>query len=198
MTTLVKICGLTDEDSVRAAVDGGADAVGFVFAESVRRIAPDRARAIAAPVPEGVLRVAVMLHPSDAEWQEVLSVFAPDVLQTDASDFDELDVPTTVRRWPVVREGDDTAVLPEEFVYEGRASGRGETVDWLEASRLAARGRMVLAGGLSERNVAEAIAAVAPWGVDVSSAVEAAPGRKDARLMRAFIAAARSAAMNAR
>lgn len=194
MTTLVKICGLTDAAGVQAAVDGGADAVGFVFAESVRRIAPRQAQAIAAAVPEGVLRVAVMLHPGDAEWREVREVFAPDVLQTDAADFAHLDVPDGIRRWPVVREGDDTEVLPAEFLYEGRSSGQGEPVDWQQAARLAARGRMILAGGLSEDNVTDAIARVAPWGVDVSSAVEAEPGRKDPQRIRAFIAAVRAVA----
>ena len=101
MSLLVKICGMTDAEAVQAAVGAGADAVGFVFAESPRRVTPEQARSIATFVPEGVLRVAVMLHPDDDAWQEVLEVFGPDVLQTDARDFEALDVPAHVQRWPL-------------------------------------------------------------------------------------------------
>ena len=69
---LVKICGLGSAEQVRAAVDAGADAVGFVFAESVRRVTPAQAAEFSADVPAGVRRVAVMLHPSNDEWQDVL------------------------------------------------------------------------------------------------------------------------------
>ncbi|MCI0516568.1 MAG: phosphoribosylanthranilate isomerase [Woeseiaceae bacterium] len=193
MSVLIKICGMTDEEGVRAAVRAGADAVGFVFAESPRRVTPQHARAISKGVAPGVLRVAVMLHPDDDAWQEVLDVFEPDVLQTDARDFDNLSVPPRVRRWPVMREGDEVDTLPAEFLYEGRLSGRGETTDWDRAAELALRGRMILAGGLGAGNVAAAIARVHPFGVDVSSAVESAPGRKDPRKIREFIDAVRTA-----
>ena len=193
MSLLIKICGMTDEDGVRAAVGAGADAVGFVFAESPRRITPQHARAISKGVAPGVLRVAVMLHPDDDAWQEVLEVLKPDVLQTDAGDFDCLDVPPHVRRWPVIRDGDAVDTVPAEFLYEGRLSGRGQTTDWDRAAELALRGRMILAGGLSAGNVAAALERVRPFGVDVSSAVESAPGRKDPCRIREFIDAVRAA-----
>lgn len=193
MSVLIKICGMTDEESVNAAAHCGADAVGFVFAESPRRVTPQYARTISKGVAPGVLRVAVMLHPDDDAWQEVLDVFQPDVLQTDARDFDNLNVPPHIRRWPVIREGDDVDTLPAEFVYEGRMSGRGETTDWNRAAQLALRGRMILAGGLSAGNAATALARVHPYGVDVSSAVESVPGRKDPRKIREFIDAVRTA-----
>ena len=101
----VKICGLSNELHVQVAVEAGADAVGFVFADSVRRVEPLQAARIASLVPETVKRVAVMLHPSNEEWQVVLRDFAPDVLQTDATDFESLDVPASVECWPVYREG---------------------------------------------------------------------------------------------
>ena len=193
MTTFIKICGLTDEAAVQAAVNAGADAVGFVFAESSRRVTPQHAATIAASVPQHIKRVAVMLHPSADEWREVAEVFRPDVLQTDAADFASLDVAGDIERWPVFREG--AAIMGEEmpqtFVYEGQKSGRGEKVDWTIAADLAKRARMILAGGLSAGNVADAIATVAPYGVDVSSAVESAPGRKDAAKIKTFIDAAR-------
>jgi len=193
MTTFIKICGLTDETAVQAAVNAGADAVGFVFAESSRRVTPRHAATIAANVPQHIKRVAVMLHPSGDEWREVAQVFQPDVLQTDAADFASLDVAGDIERWPVFREGAASMdeEMPKTFVYEGQKSGRGEKVDWTIAANLAKRGRMILAGGLSTGNVADAIATVAPYGVDVSSAVESAPGRKDAVKIKTFIDAAR-------
>jgi phosphoribosylanthranilate isomerase len=192
--TLVKICGLTDAAGVAAAVAAGADALGFVFADSVRRVDPEQAAGLAREVPPQVLRVAVMRHPDAALWREVETVFRPDALQTDAADFDYLVVTPDVLRWPVLREGDGVSPpAGEPFVYEGPRSGCGERVDWERAATLARQGRMVLAGGLDRLNVAVAIARVAPWGVDVSSAVESAPGVKDPERIRAFVAAVRAA-----
>ncbi len=196
MSLLVKICGLRTSGDVDAAVAAGANAVGFVFAESARRVTPEQAADAASALPDAVLRVAVMKHPSNAEWQSVLEGFAPDVLQTDAEDYAALDVPDSVRRWPVYREGKvvDTDGLPREFLYEGTTSGAGKTVDWSRAGVLAkGTGRMILAGGLSAANVAEAIETVRPWGVDTSSGVEREPGQKDPAKIRQFIDAARAA-----
>lgn len=195
MTTFVKICGMTDTATVQAAADAGADALGFVFAESPRRVTPQYAAEISAQVPLHIKRVAVMLHPSGDEWLEVADVFQPDVLQTDAADFASLDVAENIERWPVYREGAVSAEdeIPQTFVYEGRKSGHGEKVDWLIAAALVKRGQMILAGGLSAGNVVDAIREVAPYGVDVSSAVESEPGKKDIAKIQAFIAAARIA-----
>lgn len=196
----VKICGLRTREHVDAAIAAGADAVGFVFAESVRRIDPVAAAEITDSVPDDVRKVAVMLHPSNDEWQDVLAGFQPDVLQTDAEDFATLDVPASIERWPVYRERNkvaDPIILDLKgsatFLYEGAKSGQGETVDWSRAANVAAQGNMILAGGLAPDNVAAAIRAVRPWGVDVSSGVESAPGQKDPRLIQEFISAARAA-----
>lgn len=195
MRLLVKICGLQSAADVAVATDAGADAIGFVFAESPRRVTPAVARAAASAAPATVKRVAVMRHPSNAEWQSVLEGFAPDVLQTDALDFADLDVPESIERWPVLREGVDLIddALPATFLYEGRHSGKGETVDWQRAGEVARRGNMILAGGLRASNLAAAVRTVRPFGVDVSSAVEASPGHKDPQLIRDFIQAARAA-----
>jgi phosphoribosylanthranilate isomerase len=190
---LVKICGLSKAEHVRAAVAAGADAVGFVFARSMRRVEPSHAAAIAGGVPGTVRKVAVMLHPTNEEWQRVLRDFSPDVLQTDAEDFADLEVPASIERWPVYREGGEVDAIAEIFVYEGPKSGQGETVDWSRAAEIARQGSMILAGGLGARNVAEAVATVRPFGVDVSSAVESAPGEKDSLLIEEFVTAARAA-----
>ena len=99
----VKICGLSSKKHVQTAVAAGADAVGFVFADSVRQVEPAHAAAISKAVPATVKKVAVMLHPSNDEWRAVLSEFAPDVLQTDAEDFAGLDVTAGIECWPVLR-----------------------------------------------------------------------------------------------
>lgn len=195
MTTLVKICGLRDRDMVNLAVAAGADAIGFVFADSVRRVTVREATAAASDIPQGVLRVAVMMHPSSEEWMAVASEFQPDVLQTDIADFEYLEVPQNIVCWPVIRENDtNDEKLPDTFVYEGARSGQGQAVNWQRAAGIAVRGNMILAGGLSVDNVATAIATVSPYGVDVSSAVEAAPGEKDPHKIKSFINAAKSRA----
>lgn len=199
MTTLVKICGMTGQKAVNAAVAAGADAVGFVFFDkSPRNLTPEQAARLAMDVPSNVLRVAVMLHPASALWDEVSDALRPDVLQTDSDDFSYLNVAHSIARWPVLREGAVPAnnALPATFVYEGKRSGQGQTVDWDGAARIARRGRMILAGGLTIDNVAAAIDKVAPYGVDVSSAVESGPGEKDVALIAAFIAAAKAAKPN--
>jgi phosphoribosylanthranilate isomerase len=195
VNTFVKICGMTDESSIAAAVEAGADAVGFVFFDrSPRNLEPARAAQLAAHVPAGIRRVAVMLHPDTALWETVEQVLKPDVLQTDSADFSYLSVKPGIEKWPVVREGAVPATTSGTFVYEGRMSGKGMAVDWNVAAGIARRGRMILAGGLNADNVGEAVATVRPYGVDVSSAVETAPGVKDAGLIRIFIEAAKAAA----
>ena len=188
---MIKVCGLRHAASVEAAVAAGADALGFVFAPSIRQVDARQAAFIARRMPRHVLRVAVMLHPTVDEWREVETVFCPDVLQTDAADFDYLEVSPEVARWPVLREGAAGEPLPDTFVYEGAMSGQGRRVDWQAAAALAKRGRLILAGGLDCANVTQAIRQVAPWGVDVSSAVESSPGIKDPALIRSFVAAVR-------
>jgi phosphoribosylanthranilate isomerase len=196
MKVFVKICGLRTRDDVNAAVDAGADAVGFVFAKSVRKIDAAGAAAISKDVPPQVKRVAVMMHPANDEWQAVLQVFSPTVLQTDADDFAALDVPASVERWPVYREGGAIDETSGTYVYEGQKSGQGKKVDWAQAAMIASDGNMILAGGLSAKNVAEALATVRPFGVDVSSAVESSPGQKDVRRIQEFITAVRAAEKN--
>lgn len=193
MSLLIKICGLKEKQHVDAAIDAGADAVGFVFADSVRRVTPEHVMTLCNDVPLRVKRVAVMRHPSKTEWQDVLTTFGPDVLQTDADDFGALQVPESVERWPVFREGQSIPYTDGCYLYEGPVSGSGETVVWSQAAALAFNSRMILAGGLNAANIAGAIATVRPFGIDVSSAVESAPGQKDATLIREFIEAARAA-----
>jgi len=195
----VKICGLKSELAVRVAAEAGADALGFVFAASPRRVSPELAASLTRDLPAGIARVAVMLRPSIEEWIQVRDVFKPDWLQTDADDFALLAVPANVSRLPVYRDSakarfdEPGFIWPEHILFEGARSGAGLQPDWNIAARIARQTKMLLAGGLDPDNVREAIRRVRPWGVDVSSGVESSPGIKDPSRIVDFIAAARHA-----
>jgi len=190
----VKVCGMTSADAIEAAAAAGADAVGFVFAPSPREVSPERARVLAAALPPGMLRVAVLRHPAPAHFERVVAVFEPDWVQTDAEDFATLTLPPGCAALPVYRNGrvPDKKSPPPRLLFEGVESGSGETADWNEARRLARRTELVLAGGLDPENVGAAIQRVRPWGVDVSSGVESSRGRKDPARILEFVARARA------
>ncbi len=187
----IKICGMTTPDAIAAALEAGVDAIGFVFAESPRQVTPEAAAQLARPARSRARCVAVTRHPPQLALDEMLRVFRPDVLQTDETDLRELHLPASLELLPVVRTGEGTAAPPPRILFEGLASGTGTTVDWTAARRLARRTQLVLAGGLDSGNVAEAIAAVRPFGVDVSSGVEARPGVKSPLKIMQFVTAAR-------
>jgi phosphoribosylanthranilate isomerase len=191
----IKICGLNTAAAVDAALAAGVDALGFVFAASPRQLTPQAALALARAARGRARCVAVMRHPSQGEVDEVVNVFGPDLLQSDAADFTALRLPPSLGRLPVLRQAQATAAaLPRRVLFEGPASGSGTTSDWQAARALARRTQVILAGGLHAGNVATAIAAVAPFGVDVSSGVEERPGVKSAERIAAFVSAARAAA----
>ena len=190
----VKICGLTSTEAVEAALDAGADALGFVFAPSVRRISPVDALRLASVARDRVPCIAVMRHPAAAQVLEVLEVFKPDLVQTDHVDADTLPAEARSRLLPVYRETEPAPTQPPaRLLFEGASSGSGLTADWQAARTLAARTELLLAGGLHADNVAAAIRAVRPYGVDVSSGVEAAPGVKSVQRIHQFVKAARVA-----
>jgi phosphoribosylanthranilate isomerase len=194
----VKICGMTDARAVEAALAAGVDALGFVFAESVRRVTPQQAAALAGAARGRALCVAVTQHPAAELLQQVFGVFRPDVLQTDREDFADIELPAGVASWPVVRgmqSGAGAAALRrgQRLLFEGPRSGTGNVADWTVARSLAAHCELILAGGLTPANVAAAIAGVQPFGVDVSSGVEAVPGRKSPALIEDFVSRARMA-----
>jgi phosphoribosylanthranilate isomerase len=190
----VKICGLTDETAVAAAIAAGADALGFVFAESPREVSPSRARELCRQVPATTVRVAVMNHPSREVFDEVVAIFAPDWIQTDAEDFASLPASDAAEPLPVFRDGATRglAEFPPRLLFEGLASGSGRTADWDEARRIAGRSELILAGGLDAANVEQAMTRIRPFGVDVSSGVERERGRKDPAKIREFVARVRA------
>jgi phosphoribosylanthranilate isomerase len=191
----IKICGLRTLEAIDAAAGAGANAVGFVFhGNSPRNVTIEDARALQRAVPDGIERVAVFLHPSQALLDAVLAALEPDWVQTDASDLAGLRVPTGQRVLPVLRSGAAHAgPLPPRCLFESSSSGAGERADWSTAARVARASQLVLAGGLDPSNVGDAVRAVRPFGVDVSSGVESSRGVKDAARIREFIRAARAA-----
>jgi phosphoribosylanthranilate isomerase len=189
----IKICGLTTEAGVSAAAAAGANAIGFVFAPSTRQVTPARAAELVRGAPRELQRVAVLLHPTQALVDAVLAALEPDILQADVEDFATLRAPPHVQRLPVMR-GVRAAPAPPRVLFEGPVSGAGERSDWAQAAVLARATQVVLAGGLTPANVQRALAEVRPFGVDVSSGVESAPGVKDPQKIHEFVRNARAGA----
>jgi phosphoribosylanthranilate isomerase len=206
--TFIKICGMTTPEAVDAALAARVDAIGFVFSPSPRQLTPAAAVRLAAPARGRTLCVAVTRHPDQALLDEILARFAPDLWQSDWEDVAALRAPASLTVLPVLRSdagpnaapgagvGADAApssALPPRLLYEGPVSGAGEFCDWSSARVLARRTELILAGGLDAGSVGAAIAAVEPFGVDVSSGVEAQPGIKSAEKIVRFAEAARMA-----
>ena len=202
----VKICGITSVEDARVAVEAGADAVGFVlWPQSPRYLTVPAARAIAATLPPFVHRVGVFVDASAEVMRSAADLIGLDVLQLHGNEDLEALGPLPRRAIKAVRVGPDFDAA-DALRYEGRTAGvlldtriegalpggTGRSFDWSLAQALRQRSSyLVLAGGLTPENVAEAVAAVKPDAVDVSSGVESAPGKKDPQKVRAFIRAAR-------
>ena len=205
----MKICGITDAAGVEIAAACGADCVGFVFAESERRVSADTAATLAATLPSGTRKVAVFRHPDADEVREILTTFTPDLIQSEPGPGilesvapDRAGEPSWL---PVFHDSDDLV----ERVRVHRATlggglillegvgrgGRGTKADWGRGAEAARLGPLALAGGLTPDNVGEAVRRVRPFAVDVSSGVESAPGIKDPGKVRGFLEAVRNAEM---
>ena len=195
----LKICGLTNEGDAAHAAAAGATALGVVFAPSSPRcVSADRARDIVEAVPAGVPVVGVFVN---APLEEIVAVVAHTGIRIVQLHGDEPERYAVALKMPLLRAtGVDaaldawpTATLLLDAVSDVERGGTGRRVDWERAAVVARQRRTVLAGGLTPDNVAEAIATVRPFGVDVSSGVEASPGRKDRDKVSRFLESARKA-----
>ena len=200
----MKICGITDAGDARAAADAGADAVGFIFAESPRRVSVEEARRISIALPENVIRVGVFV---DAEPAEILGASREvgfDLIQLHGDETPE--TVTALREAGVkvmkalrVKSAASLEVLDEYeadlFLLDAHSAkargGTGERFDWEVAKSLIGRDNIVISGGLGPENVREAIEFFEPYGVDASSSLEDEPGRKNDDLVRRFVLAAK-------
>lgn len=200
-----KICGITRIEDALAAVEAGADAIGFVFyAKSPRAVDVRQARAIIAELPPFVTTVGLFVNASRCELNEILEVVPLDLLQFHGDEAPE-DCEGYHRPWIKalrVRPGDDLEAACQRYAgargilldtyVAGVPGGTGEAFDWsLVPARLSKP--IILAGGLSAANVGQAIAQVRPYAVDVSGGVEQAKGIKDAAKIKAFMQAVRQA-----
>jgi len=198
---IVKICGITRPEDAEAAVAAGAGAIGFVFwPQSPRFIDPHRARRIAAALPPFVTPVGVFVNQPLEYVNGVASLVRLGVVQLHGDEAPRFAAAVSrpvlkavsigrcdVRAWP-------SRVRLLLDVHDPLArGGTGRTVDWTAAADLAAQREMFLAGGLTPDNVVDAIAGVHPFGIDVSSGVERAPGIKDHRRLRALFEAVHDA-----
>ncbi|MDZ7673602.1 MAG: phosphoribosylanthranilate isomerase [Acidimicrobiales bacterium] len=198
----VKICAVTSPADAELAAEAGADAIGMILAPSRRQVGVGQARAIVAAVPPSVLTVGVFRDHSAREVIETVEAVGLRAVQLHGAEPPAISrqvhatVPVVIRAMAV-----DDPQLPavdehaaDVVLVDAPVPGGGEVFDWTLLGDLTARHRILLAGGLHPGNVADAIAAVGPWGVDVASGTEASFGKKDPSAVRRFVAEARAAA----
>jgi phosphoribosylanthranilate isomerase len=214
----VKICGITNGDDARHAADCGADALGFVFyagicgadalgfvfyAGSPRCVTPEQVREIVAGLPPFVTRVGLFVNEHPGRIRAIVGACGLDVVQLHGDEPPEACVlpPCRVIKGVRPRREADLAALAAypvaallvDAAVPGEFGGTGQRADWELAAQLAARQRVILAGGLTPANVAAAVREVKPYAVDVASGVELAPGRKDPDQVAQFIRMAKEA-----
>jgi phosphoribosylanthranilate isomerase len=218
MSLWIKICGNTSLEDARLAVDAGADALGFVFAPSPRCVTMEQAAAIGAKIPGPVEKIGVFVDARFDAVETAVRTCGLTGVQLHSDAAPELPARLRARFGPglrilrVVHFGPDATpraaaiasdINIDAVLVDSRTAtavgGTGVAFDWAEAAKTLFKNgdsrptRLVAAGGLKPENVAEAIAMLRPWGVDVVSGVEAAPGRKDPKKLRTFISNARAA-----
>jgi phosphoribosylanthranilate isomerase len=220
MSLWIKICANTSIEDALLAVEAGADAVGFVFAPSPRRVTAEQAAAITTHLPPTIEKIGVFVDAALDEIEATVRACGLTGVQLHFDADPELPAKLHERLGPAIRilrvvhfNTDSAGQLADQLVTHARnphvhatlldsrtataVGGTGVPFDWEEARKIAfgdAGGlKLVAAGGLNPANVVEAIAMLRPWGVDVVSGVEAAPGRKDPAKVREFVARARAA-----
>ena len=217
--TWIKICGITNLEDAQASADAGANAVGFVFYEkSPRNVDPATVKSITAKLPARLEKVGVFVHGANPGMEKIAQQVGLTAVQVHADPSlnghpPEPQLPPQFKRYLALpgklffgKKGDGlrwflprgkrTDAIFLDSSTEQLPGGTGEVFDWKQAApTVGLIGRMipiVVAGGLNPENVTEAIYTLSPWGVDVSSGVEASPGKKDPEKVRAFIQAVRN------
>jgi phosphoribosylanthranilate isomerase len=198
---LVKICGITSEADALLAVALGADAVGFVFAPSPRQVTPQAVDRIINRLPREILTVGVFRDESPKRVVQIVNSIGLRAAQLHGSESSSDSqyvaerVPLLIKAFPaghpdIARSADFGAGA---VLVDGASPGSGEVFEWRLAEGVVDPSRLIVSGGLNASNVGDAIAHLHPFGVDVSTGVEASPGVKDPRKVREFVAAARLA-----
>jgi phosphoribosylanthranilate isomerase len=212
MTLLVKICGLSTRETLDAALEAGADMVGFVFfPPSPRHLSLDTARVLAGQAKQRATKVALTVDADDRTLEGIVEALAPDILQLHGHETPARVVEIkrkfgreVMKVLPVERASDlaalpDYAVVADRILFDARPpkgatrpGGLGAVFDWQLLKNIDLKLPFMVSGGLHAGNIAEAVRATRAGGVDVSSGVERAPGVKDVEMIRAFIRAARA------
>jgi phosphoribosylanthranilate isomerase len=207
----VKICGTTNLDDAQAAIEAGADAIGFVFAESPRRVDPGTSAEIAHRLPDDVEKVGVFVNESAERIREIVAQAGLTAVQLHGDETPEFarqlaDEGLKVFKAVPVRGGFAARMIAfaerghvQALLLDAAAAlrgGTGTSFDWRAvAEYMPAHGddmRVIVAGGLTPTSVSHAIRILRPWGVDVASGVEREPGKKDHEKIRAFVKAAKN------
>jgi phosphoribosylanthranilate isomerase len=202
---LVKICGITSEADALLAVGLGADALGFVFAPSPRQVTSRVVQQNVDRLPREIMTVGVFRNEAPERVVEIVNGIGLRAAQLHGNESPAQTrwvaerVPFTIRAFPA---GHPAIARVDEFgaaavLVDSASPGSGEVFDWRLAEGVVDPARLIVSGGLRPDNVADAVSHLRPFGVDVSTGVEAEPGRKDPQKVRAFIVAARRAAMEA-
>ena len=195
----IKICGICDVEGATVAAEAGADMVGFHFCRSDRRVTPEEARAIIAEMPVRPKIVGVFIDQPPEEVREIADYVDLDLLQLHGSEPAGFDAGRPVMKVLKVRDGElpDAAGWPDPIMLDSwsvdQRGGTGRTWDWEAARRLLETRRVFIAGGLRPGNVGSLVSEFRPYGVDVSSGVEARVRVKDPEKVRGFIEAVRMA-----
>ncbi|HZU80304.1 MAG TPA: phosphoribosylanthranilate isomerase [Acidimicrobiales bacterium] len=198
----VKICGITSEADALLAVGFGADAVGFIFAPSPRQVSVRAVQQIVDRIPREIVTVGVFRDEAPQRVVEIVNTIGLRAAQLhghetpDQTRYVAERVPFTMKAFPAGHPGiarvDDYGA--HAVLVDAASPGSGEVFDWRLAEGVVDPARLVVSGGLRAGNVGDAIAHLRPFGVDVCSGVEMAPGQKDPRKLRDFVVAARRAA----
>ena len=196
--TKVKICGITNLNDAMFAVDYGADAIGFVFAKSIRKISKEKARAIIRKLPPFVTTVGLFVNETVENIETACRFCGLDAIQLHGNEppntINKLKDIKTIKAFRIQNEEDispikkykPNAILLDVY-SENQMGGTGTTFDWKIVKKLKTSIPIIVAGGLTHLNVSQAVKIVKPYGVDVSSGVETKPGKKDKRLIKKFI-----------
>jgi len=199
MTIQVKICGICDADGARAAIEAGADLLGFHFCSSDRRVTPEEAKAIVDGLSLRPTIVGVFIDQDANEVREIAEFVGLDLLQLHGSEPPGYDAGRPVMKVLKVKDGQipDAGAWPDPIMLDSwsadQRGGTGQTWDWDSARELLATRKVFIAGGLQPGNVSKVVSAFKPYGVDVSSGVESAVRVKDPDKVRAFVHAVRIA-----
>ncbi len=196
--TKVKICGIKNLNDAIFAADNGADAIGFVFAKSKRKVSQEKARAIVRKLPPFITTVGLFVNETVENIEATCRFCGLDAIQLHGNELpgvlNKLKDFKTIKAFRIKNEKDISPIKkfkPNAILLDGysenKMGGTGATFDWKIVKKLKTSIPIIVAGGLTHLNVSQAIKIVKPYGVDVSSGVENKPGQKDKRLIKKFI-----------